>query len=167
MRRSAGWGLRGRRILLCSAFSVLLVHSDPPACFTRGLSFHSLTRERASLCWPGVCVWCAGEPKWRLFSWLFQSMSWTGLCPPATRRSRPTGYEYMPTEPGKSSDQMGYEQLCTRWNREEAEARLHHGLESPTRRSSGVSAPFRAMRPATRWALQACDQACAGMRIRS
>lgn len=53
---------------------------------------------------------------------VFQRMSWTGLCPRATRRSRPTGYEYMPTEPGKSSDQMGYEQLCTRWNREEAEA---------------------------------------------
>ncbi|CAL1133845.1 unnamed protein product [Cladocopium goreaui] len=31
-------------------------------------------------------------------------------------------YQYMPTEPGKSSDQIGYEQLCTRWNREEAEA---------------------------------------------
>lgn len=31
-------------------------------------------------------------------------------------------YQYMPTEPGKSSDQIGYEQLCTRWNREEAES---------------------------------------------
>lgn len=31
-------------------------------------------------------------------------------------------YQYMPTEPGKSSDQVGFEQLCTRWNQEEAEA---------------------------------------------
>jgi len=28
----------------------------------------------------------------------------------------------MPNEPGKSSDEVAYEQLCTRWNREEAEA---------------------------------------------
>ena len=31
-------------------------------------------------------------------------------------------YQYMPTEPGKSSDQVGFEKLCTRWNQEEAEA---------------------------------------------
>ncbi|CAJ1331356.1 unnamed protein product [Effrenium voratum] len=40
----------------------------------------------------------------------------------SARRNSNNPYQYMPTEPGKSSDQIGYEQLCTRWNREEAEA---------------------------------------------
>lgn len=40
--------------------------------------------------------------------------------------------QYMPNEPGKSSDEVAYEQLCTRWNREEAEAvqRCKRSLQS-------------------------------------
>lgn len=59
-------------------------------------------------------------------------LQWAFCCPLETRPGSPrvtrrsldskNPYQYMPTEPGKSSDQIGYEQLCTRWNREEAEA---------------------------------------------
>lgn len=41
--------------------------------------------------------------------------------------------DLMPSEPGQSSDDVGYQQLCVRWNREEAEAvaKAKRTLQSP------------------------------------
>ncbi|CAE8605708.1 unnamed protein product [Polarella glacialis] len=61
---------------------------------------------------------------WALASWVpaFAMQRSSRIEAQCATRCRAGLKDQVPTEPGRSSDQDGYEQLCCRWNREEAEA---------------------------------------------
>lgn len=61
--------------------------------------------------------------------------------------------DLMPSEPGQSSDDMGFEQLCCRWNREEAEAvaKAKRTVQSP---NTSTEAKLRGIDELEYWALR-------------
>lgn len=130
------------RAAALAAVAVALLGPEAPFAWSLPMKWRSWTL-------PGVRphnTWYTGDV-------LLASHRWRLMRHAQTEPSVQKLIDMMPSEPGTSNEQVGFEQLCTRWNREEAEAvdRSKRTLQSP---NTTREAKMRGIHELEYWAIR-------------